>query len=585
MLFYRYIFPVIICLLACTCPGQDNSDIANWIKENLSAPSDIELVKLSQVSETLRGLDSVDRCEIFKILDSYDLVSKQRFHFKYLSIKASFSISKFACPDLGNGLEMAREALRLAYELEDPSLIIFGNRKLSSQYSILNNHGLAVMHLRIALEGQDALGHDHSSSFVMDHQYLGMELYHTRQYKESIEAFQQALHYNAKLGVLKDDEDGNTNSLFLYNTLGLAYQKTGLYDSAFFAFNKALEFAHKTNAVEWVGLIKGNIGDIYYRQGNYDAARVNLEEDLTTSLAAGKIWIDNAANSMQWLARIDAKHGETSKALDRLYEADRILKEQYNPGYQANIYYAFIEVFKQLQNADSMYTYMQKYQVLHDSLEQKASDDRAEIVQVRLDNQEAINKIMTLNKEKKHIALVRNFVIVLTILGTVIALLYLNRQRLKIMLKQQQMLDAKYKAEAETKDAQQQLTIFTQHLIEKNALVEKLQEQLSQKALDDEQLQAISELSHHSILTEDDWNRFKSLFEKVYPGFFHQLKTHTLDITVAEQRMAAIVKLHISPKEASHLLGISPASVNKTRQRLRTRLGLENDSDLESYFA
>jgi hypothetical protein len=41
---------------------------------------------------------------------------------------------------------------------------------------------------------------------------------------------------------------------------------------------------------------------------------------------------------------------------------------------------------------------------------------------------------MVLNKEKRHIALVRNFVIVLTLLGSVIGLLYLNRQRLKTRL-------------------------------------------------------------------------------------------------------------------------------------------------------
>jgi hypothetical protein len=123
-------------------------------------------------------------------------------------------------------------------------------------------------------------------------------------------------------------------------------------------------------------LIKGNMGDNYYLQGNYDSARVYLEQDLTTSLAAGNNWIDNAANTMQWLARIDARHVRYLKSTGRLYEADRILKANYNPVYQANIYYAFIEVYKQLKNTDSLYAYMQKYQVLHDSLEQKASDDR-----------------------------------------------------------------------------------------------------------------------------------------------------------------------------------------------------------------
>jgi DNA-binding CsgD family transcriptional regulator len=75
------------------------------------------------------------------------------------------------------------------------------------------------------------------------------------------------------------------------------------------------------------------------------------------------------------------------------------------------------------------------------------------------------------------------------------------------------------------------------------------------------------------------------MFEKVYPGFFHSLKQQSPDITLAEQRMAALCKLQVTPKEAANLLGISPNSVNKTRQRLRSRLGLDPDANLEQYFA
>ena len=74
------------------------------------------------------------------------------------------------------------------------------------------------------------------------------------------------------------------------------------------------------------------------------------------------------------------------------------------------------------------------------------------------------------------------------------------------------------------------------------------------------------------------------MFEKVYPGFFHSLRQKSSDITLAELRMAALCKLQVPPKEAASLLGISPNSVNKTRQRLRSRLSLDPDVNLEAYF-
>jgi DNA-binding CsgD family transcriptional regulator len=121
--------------------------------------------------------------------------------------------------------------------------------------------------------------------------------------------------------------------------------------------------------------------------------------------------------------------------------------------------------------------------------------------------------------------------------------------------------------------------------VEKTNLVETLQEQLSKREMSADQMERISELSQHTILTEEDWEKFKNMFEKVYPGFFHGLKQKSIDITIAELRMAALCKLKIPAKEAANLLGISPNSVNKTRQRLRSRLGLDPEANLEAYFA
>lgn len=75
------------------------------------------------------------------------------------------------------------------------------------------------------------------------------------------------------------------------------------------------------------------------------------------------------------------------------------------------------------------------------------------------------------------------------------------------------------------------------------------------------------------------------MFEKVYPAFFYQLRQQVSDISLADMRIAAMSKLKLSNKEAAALLGIAPNSVLKGRQRLRHRLGLEPETDLEHYFA
>ena len=98
------------------------------------------------------------------------------------------------------------------------------------------------------------------------------------------------------------------------------------------------------------------------------------------------------------------------------------------------------------------------------------------------------------------------------------------------------------------------------------------------------QQETIAALSNLTILTEAEWDQFKELFEKNYPMFFQDLREKVPDITVAEQRMAALICLQLTTRQMASMQGISPDSVHKTRQRLRHRLGVSTETNLEEYL-
>ncbi len=52
----------------------------------------------------------------------------------------------------------------------------------------------------------------------------------------------------------------------------------------------------------------------------------------------------------------------------------------------------------------------------------------------------------------------------------------------------------------------------------------------------------------------------------------------------AEQRMAALIRLQLTTRQMASMQGISPDSVHKTRQRLRQRIGVTNETNLEEFF-
>jgi len=560
---------------------QAELPIGEWLKK-LSSKADSPYAFLESVYTGLSQLDSTNRCHALSLLEESGPDTKV-FRFRLNFIKAGFHRASLLCPGWGNLDAHCKDVLRNAYETEDPTLIILANQFLMGYNLYTGDYANASMHGLIAKNLQEELGMEHFPNLANSRYDLGFALFHAREYRASVDANLDAIYRMSQRPGCSNDTLGLDYRMNAWNTVGMGYDKLEKYDSAFIAYKQAKALSILIHNEFWTALVGGNEGNVYFKLGQYDSAKALLKLDYERSQAMKEF--DNAANSLQLLAQIHTIQGDPLLALKEVRQADAWVPENRYLSVNMNILYAYTRVFKALKNADSLDFYMEKYIDLHDRLEKEAANARSEVVRLRVDNQEAVHKIVILNKKRQQITLIRNFSIALIIVITAFGFLYFNRQRLKMQLQQNEALVAKAKAEAEAKEAVDQLNIFTQSIIDKTSLVEKLQEQLMQKELDEGQIQQISMLSQHTILTDADWDEFKVLFEKVYPGFFIKLKNQAPDITVAEQRMAALSKLRIPSKEAATLLGISPNSVIKTRSRLKQRLNLDPDADLEVYFA
>jgi hypothetical protein len=230
---------------------------------------------------------------------------------------------------------------------------------------------------------------------------------------------------------------------------------------------------------------------------------------------------------------------------------------------------------------DSAFFYNDRYIALNDSLEKEVVTSSLAISKAKINDAVSRFNIQKLNKEKRTQIVLRNIIIAGTILVSLLILLMLNRNRLKTKMKMERIEKEKTLMEQEIESAQTQLKMFTENIIEKTNLIEKLEQQVKGRDISAGQQAIITELTLQTILTEEDWNKFRSLFEKIYPGFFIKLKEKFPDVTLAEQRMAALTRLYLTTKQIASILGISVDSVHKTRQRLRQRLRLGADTSLE----
>jgi len=501
-------------------------------------------------------------------------------------VKADFLFAKFAGYDKFKDrtskelqpikdqlMKLQADALDAAYLTERDLTIGWVSFYSAGRMKHFGEIGWAVMYSKNGVDLFEREGYD-----VEPTVYAGLSelLYKVREYDESL--------FYAKKGltawIKREQEEGYEKTYKeranLLNTIGNTFYQKRKFDSANIYYGQALQLATQNKDTILTGKTLGNIGKILYAQNKFDSAYSFFKTDYQSS--KGDSIYDEAASASAWAARANLAIGNKGAALSEAREAIRFLKLWPNGPYLRDTYYTITQVFRAMGNSDSAFYYYDRYNILNDSLEKEIATSSLAISKAKLADETNKYNIQKLNREKKEQVTLRNIIIGAIVLVSLIAILIVNRVRLSTKIRME-------KAEQEVNSARDQLKMFTENIIEKTNLIEKLEMQVKGKESSLEQQAIISELSQQTILTEDDWHKFKSLFEKIYPGFFVKLKEKFPDITLAEQRMAALTRLQLTTKQIGSMLGISVDSVHKSRYRLRQRFNAGTDTNLDELVA
>lgn len=432
----------------------------------------------------------------------------------------------------------------------------------------MNQHEQVAESLFYSLKSIELVEKLGSESFYgTDNRYrlLGELLYHTREYEKSIQYSKKALLYNF-------NNAKNKQHIFMLNTIGLAYQKLNKLDSAISYFDKSSTLAANLNEKPWITIPKANKAQIWFTQKKYAAALPLFKADYDEGMKIGDY--PNAGNNLQWMAKIYLAEGKNDDALKKARQALQILQPIRKSGAIANTYQTLSAIYKQQNKVDSSDHYLLLYNNIHDSIEAVVAKSNSEIVQLRVDDENNKSKIELLQKDQRTEKLNRNiFIGFVLLLSLIIYWLYRRQHHTQ---KQQQQ-----RKEEELKAATEQMHLFTKTIAENLQLIDSLQQQIEQQNLDPAVKQNLEMLKQKTILTEEDWEVFQNIFEKIYLGFFERLRKINPSITSAELRFASIIRLQMNNKQAGAMLGISPDSARKTRLRLRQRLNLTEEINIE----
>lgn len=403
---------------------------------------------------------------------------------------------------------------------------------------------------------------------------IAMEYYTFNDFRESIFYNQEALKAEPETPeVFKY----HYVSLDIMNTIGLCFQQFNQLDSADYYFREALTQALRAKNIAWEGISSGNLGYSMFLRGEYDQAIPLLETDIRIAIPR-KDW-GLASNSLMTLGNISLERKQVGLAaqqlgtareyayrsgqyrrLQRLYP---LLSKLYAAQNQPALSAIFID--SALFVKDSFIRQLHTLQMARANQRMQLEGYRAEIKDIQ--SRKQINKL-------------QRDILLIAVLAVMIVVVFSYRaQRKKYRRKQEEFA----KTEKELATAARELADFAKHISEKNALIELLQEQQEQQG--NRSSEALQQLQQRTILTEEEWQHFRELFEKVHSGFLERLKEKLPGLTPAETRFIVLAKLGLSNKEMAATLGIGPDAIRQYRSRLRKKLDLGEDGSLEDLIA
>ena len=355
------------------------------------------------------------------------------------------------------------------------------------------------------------------------------------------------------------------NTADLYNRFFPAKYK----DTVTYYLNIAQQTALKTRQLTVLSACYGIMSDNEIAKGNYKKA----EELLLNAVKVVRSYEpDNYRNLAQFM-----------EGLSKLYE-------------KMGDYAAALKYYKEFYNL---------HQQLYDA-EKLAITNRLE-AQYQSEKKDAALKTLlhtaTLNKKL-------NYLYISLGVAAIIALLFIIRfiqLRLKATRHQQTLLESEKAAaelHARLKEEEAMRLLAEQQLLQerqehlqkellagslqveqKNELIQAVQKKIEENKSREPVLKQINQIIDQDKRIDDMQASYKADFDNIRPEFFEKLKEKSANtLSRLDLKHCSYISLGLTNKEIAQRLGVAPKSILMARYRIKLKLGLGKEVDLDEYI-
>ncbi len=504
-----------------------------------------EIDSLSQLLKP--GISNTDRVDLFNEL---------AFNYVYINVDSALSY--------------AERSESLAEEIDYKKGIAVAYARFGSAYFSKAEDDLSLEYYLKALKLSNEIGDSTNLSVV--YQGLGIMYDILGQEEKALDTLTKALGIAQRL----NQEKYETH---IYLSLSVVSLQLDQFEDALRYVRESLEISRAINYANGVIGASNFLATIYLEQGKDEEALEYLNEALELSKTSGNFKRANYA--LIRIGRIYTNRGEYDKAREVLNEAVEIVEGTNLTSHEQDAY-EHLYVLDTLEgNYPLAFEHFMKNEALKDTIFNTQTAKRMRELTARHEAEKAEQRIALLERDQQIKRLWRNILIagIISIVALAIVILYFQRIRNR---REQKFLGQKIEFQSK------ELASYTINFIQKRKLFDRVEDNLKEmeKSVDHESIPKIKRI-RNLIKQKDnidrDWDEFKLYFENVHKDFFNVLKSKHPEVSGSDLKLCALIKLNMSIKEMSSILGISPDSVKTARHRLRKKFNLDQSVNLYEY--
>lgn len=382
-------------------------------------------------------------------------------------------------------------------------------------------------------------------------------------------------------------------TIAIYNDLGAIWRIKGDYEKATAYYDTMYQISAEADYPKGIATATSERALMLYEQGRYAEALPMAESAYGIVLERDDEY--KIVYEATLIARILIKLEQHGRAIDllkmaikRAHKAGLIAEEQDGHKYLSEAYRASGRWQEALLSHE-------RYVSLKDSIGGVEVQNALNNLQTRFETEKKQQLIDRLNEknlahEKRNRLLIGLLAVSATVLLLLVVIIRLRnhtiRQTTALRIKEQEIhqleherlsMDLAYKT--------RELSTATLHLINKNEVLNELKSKLEASEASPPELKQVIRQIDQNINLDNDWQDFSRHFEEVHPGFFRKLKEKFPSLTPNEERLCAYLAINLNTKEISQMLNVTTAAVDKSRNRLRKKLGITPDTNLNDFLS